>query len=112
MYEPAPEYEINEDGEQVPKLDENGKQIYNGTKPVINPEYDPTRPYINRSDRPEWCPVGMLGVLAVRDDGTCEVNGYATINQNGYATKWYDGALTKYRVIKRNDIDVVEVVFR
>ena len=112
IYEPAPAYEEVDGGKQIPKLDKNGKQIYEGTKPKYNPNYDPSKPYINRSDRPEWDAIGMLGVLAVRDDGTCEVNKYCTVNENGIATKWYPGALTKYRVIRRNDVDVVEVVFR
>lgn len=113
IYEPAPAYEITNEGKKmIPKIDKNGKRVYEGTQPKLNPDYDPSQPYINRADRPEWAPIGMLGVLAVRDDGTCEVNKYCTVNENGIATKWYQGALTKYRVIRRNDVDVVEVVFR
>ncbi|OUB20858.1 hypothetical protein BK708_18455 [Bacillus thuringiensis serovar yunnanensis] len=30
-------------------------------RPVVNPEYDPTREYISRLDRPEWRAVGLIG---------------------------------------------------
>lgn len=40
----------------------------------------------------EWSPIGMLGKLVVRDDGTCQINGYCKPNQDGIATQsenWY-----------------------
>jgi len=112
IYEPAPDYIHVNGGDKIPNLDENGNQIYYGTRPKINPNYDPSIPYISRADRPEWCPVGMLGVLAVRDDGTCEVNGYAVVNESGIATKYIGQNQNKYRVIHRNGQNVVEIVFR
>ena len=113
IYEPAPLYETDEEtGEEKPVLDENGNQIYSGTRPILNPEYDPTKLYINRADRSEWCPVGMLGVLAVRDDGTCQINSYCTVGQNGIATKANLNDTHIYRVIKRNSENVIEIVFR
>ena len=114
IYEPAPLYELNEEtGEYEPVLDNEGNQVYQGTRPVYNLEYDPTRPYINRADRPEWCPVGMLGVLAVRDDGTCEVNGYCKVAEGGIATKATLLDIgNKYRVVKRKTDNVIEVIFR
>lgn len=33
---------------------------------AVNPEYDPTRPYTPRSQRPEWVLVGLLGQVPVR----------------------------------------------
>lgn len=111
IYEPAPEM-IDVAGGRIPHLDKDGNPVYNGTRPKLNPNYDPSKPYVNRADRPEWCPVGMLGVLAVRDDGTCEVNGYATITDNAIATKYTGQNQNKYRVIKRNTENVVEIVFR
>ena len=55
----------------------------------------------------------MLGVLAVIDDGTCEVNSYCTISDDGIATKSEDKSDEhRYRVIKRNSEKVVEVVFK
>ena len=113
QYEPAPKYKINEETrEEEPVLDEQGNQVYEGTKPVINPDYDPSQEYISRQDRPEWSPVGMLGVLPVRDDGTCEVNGYCTVAEGGIATKATNDSVNKYRVVGRKTENVIEVVFR
>jgi len=113
QYEPAPLYELNEEtGELEPVLDDEGNPVYQGTKPVYNPDYDPSQPYIPRDQRPEWAAVGMLGVLPVRDDGTCEVNGYCTVAEGGIATKAANDSVNKYRVIGRKTENVVEVVFR
>ncbi len=79
-----------------------------GTRYKENPEYNPTLSYIQREDRPEWDAVGMMGVLAVRDDGTCQVNGYCQVSEGGVATASENG----YRVIKRVNENVVKVVFR
>ena len=35
-------------------------------KPILNPDYDPNREYVPRSQRPEWHPVGLLGQLHLR----------------------------------------------
>lgn len=79
-----------------------------GTKYKENPEYDPSTPYIQREDRPEWDTVGMMGVLAVRDDGSCRVNGYCKVAEGGVATVSDSG----YRVIARVNDNVVKIVFR
>ena len=73
-----------------------------------NPDYNPELAYIQREDRPEWDAVGMLGVLSVRDNGTCQVNGYCTVAEGGIAT----ASETGYRVIKRVNDHIVKVVFR
>ncbi len=61
----------------------------------------------------------MLGVLAVYDDGSCQVNGYCTVADGGIATAaegeymLAGGKLTKgYRVVARVADDIVKVVFR
>lgn len=79
-----------------------------GKKYKENPDYDPTLPYIQREDRPEWDYVGLLGVLSVRDDGTCKVNGYCKVAEGGIATASESG----YRVIKRVNDNIVKVIFR
>ena len=79
-----------------------------GTKYKENPDYDPTRPYIQREDRPEWDAVGMIGMLSVRDDGTCDVNGFCKVAEGGIATASESG----YRVIKRINENIVKVVFK
>ena len=112
IYEPAPKYEYLPHGEAIPVKDKDGKPVYEGTKPKYNPNYDPTQPYINRADRPEWSAVGMLGVLAVRDNGQCQINSYCTVGQGGIAVPADINSIHKYRVIKRNATNVVEVVFR
>jgi len=30
---------------------------------ILNPEYDPDRPYVPREERPEWSPIGLMGKL-------------------------------------------------
>lgn len=79
-----------------------------GTKYKESPDYDPTIPYTQRDDRPEWDAVGMVGVLSVRDDGTCKVNGFCKVAEGGIATTSESG----YRVIKRINENIVKVVFR
>lgn len=119
LYERTPMMETvevqNMDGtvclEEHPVLDAEGNHLYLGARPKINPDYDPSEPYVRRSDRPEWDAVGMLGVLAVRQDGTCRVNGYCTCGEGGKATACNDreGA---YRIVKVVSDGIVKVVFR
>lgn len=77
---------------------------------VENPEYEKTKSYIERKDRKEWDPVGMLGVLSVRDDGTCQVNSYCTVADGGIATATEDK--TGYRVIERITDNIIKIIFR
>ena len=92
--------EIN--GETIPAWDETIKA------PVVNPDYDPDQKYIKRADRPEWSAVGMMGKLYVRDDGTCQVNGFAK-PINGIATASTSGTM---RVIERVSDNVIRVVIK
>ena len=92
--------EIN--GETIPAWDETIKA------PIVNPDYDPDQKYIKRADRPEWSAVGMMGKLYVRDDGTCQVNGYAK-PINGVATASTSGTM---RVIERVSDNVIRVVIK
>lgn len=100
----------------IPIVDEEGNEtgeIIHTQRAKANPNYDSEREYIERKDRPEWDAVGMVGVLSVRDDGTCEVNGYAAVADDGTATraeKYISGQT--YRVVKRITNNVVEVIFR
>ena len=133
IYEPAPkmvEVEIKEEQEEKYIDEETGEEKtrtvevvvghefkevegeYQGTRPKLNPNYDHTQTYISRFDRKEWSPIGMLGVLAVRHDGTAKVNGYVTVNANGIATACDRKAENSYRVIKSNSDSVVEIIFR
>lgn len=82
--------------------------VKKATKYKENPDYDQSVPYIPREARPEWDTVGMMGVLSVRDDGSCKVNGYCTVDNGGTATAAVDG----YRVIKRVNDHIVKIIFR
>lgn len=75
---------------------------------VLHPQYDPDKSYTPRAERKEWAAVGMLGVLPVRDDGTCQANGYCKVGEGGIATASESG----YRVISRVREDIVKIVFR
>lgn len=75
---------------------------------VLNPDYNPNKKYISRSDRPEWDPVGLMGKLICVDDGTCEVNGYCYPSSNGIGTK----AKTGYRVMERLDENHIRVLVK
>lgn len=88
-------------GETIPAWDETIKA------PVVNPDYDPNQEYTKRADRPEWSAVGMMGKLYVRDDGTCQVNGFAK-PINGVATASTSGM----RVIERVSDNVIRVVIK
>lgn len=108
----------------APDVREEDGQYYRVTSRVVdyetpswrlkaNPAYDPSQPYVERRDRKEWDTVGMLGVLAVRDDGTCQVNGFCQVAEGGIAmaAERYIPGQT-YRVIDRVSDKVVKVVFR
>lgn len=79
---------------------------------VENPEYDPSKEYATREQRPEWSPIGMLGVLSVHDDGTCKVNEYCKCSANGIATYCNEYTLTSYRVIERVSENIIKIVVK
>lgn len=89
-------------GETIPAWDEPVRE------PITNPDYNPDQKYIKRADRPEWSTVGMMGKLYVRDDGTCQVNGFAK-PINGVATASTSGTM---RVIERVSDNVIRVVIK
>jgi hypothetical protein len=76
----------------------------------LNPNYDPERIYVRRSDRPEWEIIGLIGKLHVTDDGTCIVGGYATVGANGIATASTNK--TSMRVMKRITDSVILVLMK
>lgn len=69
-------------------------------------DYDPEQEYIPRKDRKEWDMVGLLGVLPVRDDGTCVVNGMCVPSDKGIGTA---SDTVGFRVIQRVSDNVVKV---
>ncbi len=126
IYVETPVTEIKH--KEVPVLGENGEpteeirfeteevatgEVIHGWDYKQNPDYDSSQQYIERKDRPEWAAVGMLGVLAVRDDGSCQVDGFCQCADSGIATaaeKYIPG--NTYRVIARVTENIVKVVFR
>lgn len=111
--EPAPKIFINPDNnnEEEYVFDENDNQIFEGETFKLNPEFDDSQIYISRRDRAEWTSIGMLGVLAVIDDGNCQVNGYCTVGAGGIAIPASRGENT-WRVIKRVSDNVIQIIFK
>jgi len=68
---------------------------------ALNPAYDHTKPYIPRSQRPEWDAVGLVGKLVAVDDGTCQPGGWAAPGADGIATA--SAERTRFRVMARLD---------
>jgi hypothetical protein len=67
----VPVMETYEEENEV--LDENGTPVMVGTgnfekkqRPKLNPDYDESKEYVTRKDRPEWNCVGLLGQLLLR----------------------------------------------
>ena len=85
-------------------------------QPQNNPDYDISLTYIPRNTRPEWCTVGMLGVLKVIDDGSCVTNGWCKVSADGIATSANveeNSFLTPvFKVMKRTANDVIEIFFK
>lgn len=71
--------------------DEWGRHLYDEENNlIINPEYDENLEYVPREQRKEWSPVGLLGQVLTRQDGTLEVGGFAGC-KDGIATKSDNG---------------------
>ena len=101
-------YEEFEYEEKIIENDNITTIIKTGLKHKENPNYDPTIKYIPREKRPEWDTIGMMGVLAVRDDGSCLVNEYCQVAEGGIASY----AINGYRVIERVNDHVVKIIFK
>ncbi len=76
--------------------------------PKLNPDWDSSQEYISREKRKEWSAVGMMGKLLVRDDGTCQVNGFCKPNNDGIATTATNG----YRVMKRVSEEIIQILVK
>ena len=93
--------------------DKFGRDIYeevNGEMiQVKNPNYDESLVYISRDKRKEWCKVGIIGQVIVRQDGTLESESYVNC-VNGIATKSTEK--TSYRVVKVIDETVAIILVK
>ena len=65
--------------------DEFGRHVEKGGKDrVLNPQWDKTKKYIPRKERPEWVPVGLLGKINVRTSEDVYSN-YVKAGYDGHA---------------------------
>ncbi len=104
---------IFDDETQEPVLIETGKIIKNARMKLAD-NYDPSlqNSYIERKDRKEWDYVGMLGVLPVRDDGTCIAGSFCKCGRNGMATLSLHRDIDTYLVIERISDNVVSILLK
>lgn len=86
--------------------------ISKSTTYVQNPEYNPEQVYVQRFDRKEWDTIGMVGVLPVYDDGTCQAGGYCTCTDGGIATYADNYSFGTYRVIGRIAENIIKIVLK
>ncbi len=110
------EVEIPERTEEIVTIDEEGEEVtetvvmeqaHTEIRQKLNPEYDNTKEYIPRSERPEWDAVGVLGKLVAIDDGSCEENGWCKVGEGGIAT--ISKQKTRFRVMKRLDQNHIKI---
>ena len=94
-------------------MEETGNIIKNA-RMKLSEDYDPAlqEGYIPRAERPEWDYVGMLGVLPVRDDGTCLPDGFCRCGAGGVATFAQERGADTYYVIERISNNVVSVLLK
>lgn len=76
--------------ERVNQVDEDTGELVTCFRRAINEDFDDTNTYIPRADRPEWDIVAMVGMVRVRDDGSCVVGGYCKVGSDGIGTAWTD----------------------
>lgn len=79
---------------------------------VQNPDYNENIPYENRFDRDEWDTTGMLGVLSVKDDGTCEAGKYCRCGKKGIATLANERTLDTFLVLRRVNDNIIKIMFK
>lgn len=109
------QFEEKEFEESYTEIDEEGNEVVKTytVKKVVevqNPEWNPEQEYIPRKARAEWDTVGLLGKLYVRDDGSCEVGGYAAVADGGIVRA--ASAKTNMRVLERTSENIVRVLFK
>ena len=96
-----------------PIMEETGKIIPNA-RMKLSDDYDPSLQdsYIERKYRKEWDYVGMLGVLPVRDDGTCIPGQFCKCSQGGIATFAAKRGIDTYMVLERISDQIVSVILK
>jgi len=105
--------ETDEDGNPVFREETREREVvvspaHTEHRQKLNPDYDSGQAYLPRTQRPEWACVGMMGKLVVRDDGTCQPNGWAAVSRGGTATASRER--TDFRVMARIDESHIRVL--
>ena len=67
----------------------------------ISEDYDASKEYVPREFRKEWIPVGMIGKILTKQNGSLVAGGYATCS-NGVAVNSTDGGYRVLKVINEN----------
>lgn len=78
-------------------------------QPMLNLEWDASKEYVPRLQRPEWATVGVLGKLIVYDDGTLQSGDLCRCSAEGKAVKSINNG---YPVLKRISEDKILIWFR
>lgn len=73
-------------------------EAYEADEFIVNPDYNPDEKYIPRQQRKEWDAVGTHGKLVVRDNGSCQVDGFCKPASGGIATASEDGFYVMERI--------------
>ena len=96
-----------------PIMAETGKIIKNARMKLAD-GYDPSlqNSYVERKFRKEWDYVGMVGVLPVRDDGTCLPGQFCRCGAGGIATLAEERGFDAYMVIERISENIVSVILK
>lgn len=96
-----------------PLMEETGKTIKNARMKLAE-GYDPSlqESYVPRAERKEWDCVGMVGVLPVRDDGTCVPGSFCKCGRGGIATLAAERGFDACMVLERVTDNVVKVILK
>lgn len=80
---------------------------------TISEQYDESLEYKERSNRPEWSPVGLMGQLHVYDDGTCQAGQYCKCGEKGIATlSAEEDTCQRWFVLERVSDNTIKILFK
>jgi len=82
------------------------------TKKILNKNKSSAYKNYIKKDKKKWDCVGIVGVLPIRDDGTCIADGFCKCNNLGIATYTNEYTLNSFRVIERVSPNVVKIIMR
>lgn len=74
---------------------------------IMGEDFDSSKPYVERWERQEYATISSKGKVVLIDDGTCQVDKFATVGPGGIATHSDDNVAV--RVMKRVDDTHVKV---